>query len=487
MPRGSKANLSPAKPVAVVSDLARSTKLKPPFWAWGLPYFTIDNSETEYLISNPNSSTITGELHIYGKERRQCKELAVKRVRLAPNCTQTFKIRNLVPEQAGYSVLLMPLKVVGHILYYEHRGTAIAGGELGDGIETRPIRDFRIGRVIKPRPPAETYALGYRATPLLKSPIKGAVYVSNPWVWELTGGIAFYDQNCQIAKRYSLKIPPHCTGTYEFPKNKYGYACVSISHAAIINVLHFDTLQKRLAAAELVGPSHKSDCRTRTSSAGKRILMDYTHGCRPGNLGDWTDYESMLVAAGYPVSHHTAATVTLATLKRYDAFVVVAARSVYSESEKEAISRFVAEGGGLLIVTDIGNDPCSAPTRELLNYFSTSDYNNCVMDSVHNRGGDPTAAVFDYERNFVPHVITQGLKVVTVGGTCTLSAKVWNEIIVTDANTSPPEHAVAIERPYDKGRIVATGDSDAWSNRLLGLMQNAGYAGKTIQWLLKEI
>lgn len=455
--------------------LADRLEVTRPREAFALPYFTRNGGDTEYLISNPTASVVSGTLAVFGKSCKVVKKIDVK---LKPNCTQSVRFQPIVPDQAGHAVLVADGKLVVHILYMSGRGLVVEGGELAGSDNL-----FQWMRTEKSR----TYAFGYRALALGHDKLGGSIFVSNPHATVLSGVIVFFDQNCRAVQRKGFRIRPGCTQEFKFPIGRFGYGRVRVSNQAVINVLHFTASSAGLAAAELVGESNLIDVPAEPKP-GKRILFDDTHQCRPGAVGDWTDYEAALNAAGYSVAHYTAATVTLSALQAYDVFVIAMARLSYSAAEKTAISSYVNQGGGLMIVQDFGNAPWSGPTREMLNLFGANDDNNIAIDTTHNDNNNSTTIVFDYQRNFHAHPIVNGWKYFNVGAVATLSGGTgWATIAETDDDSTPVRRPVLLGRAFGQGRVVAFGDSNTWANHMLMQRENKLFGIRCAEWLLLQI
>jgi hypothetical protein len=107
--------------------MADGFEASPPRKAFALPYFTRNAGDTEYLISNPTTGTVTGTLAIFDKSCKIAKEIDVK---LKPNCTQSIRFQPIVPDNAGHSVLIADGQLIVHILYLTGRGLVVEGGEL---------------------------------------------------------------------------------------------------------------------------------------------------------------------------------------------------------------------------------------------------------------------------------------------------------------------------------------------------------------------
>jgi hypothetical protein len=458
------------------NELAGKLMLLRPQRAYAIPYYTLDGNDTEYLISNPNNQVTQITLVIFGLK---CEIVKREEITLKPNCTQTVRLRSIVAENAGQAILVSSLEIIAHILYLSEKSVAVTGGELAgsDNLFSWPRREQ-----------SRTYGFGYRAKAILGDSVMGSVFVSNPHQTAITGSIVFYNQKCSPTKPKSITIKPGCTVEYKFPKESYGYGRIQVSNQAVINVLHFAGHSKAVAAAELLDESNKLTVPSIDPKPKSKILFDDTHSCRPGATNDWTDYEKALTNVGFSVAHYTASVVTLVALKKYDVFVIVTPRLSYTSAEKKAISDFVNQGGGLLIVQDFGNAPWSVPTREILNYFGANDDNNIIDDPTNNMGnGQIDDVIFDYQRNFFGHPITDGWKSFHVDAATSLFGKGWDDIVETDDDSNPSRRPVLIARSFGEGRIVAFGDSNTWANHLIGNLENEKFGIRCAEWLLFRI
>jgi hypothetical protein len=444
-------------------------------FVYPLPYHTRGGGDTEYLISNPGVGVIAAALWVFGKNCKLIKRLTFK---LSPHCTRSIRLRPIVPEHAGHCILVANTPPVIHLVYYRANDVAlVAAAQAG--------RDNLLAW--RPGEPSRTYGFGYRALPLGHDSLGGSVFVSNPNGAVLSGAIAFFDQACKQLVRKLLRIPSGCTAEFRFPPGRFGYGTVTVALPAAINVLHFAASSHGVASAELIGEADRVP--VAPPRPRSRILFDDTHGCRPGVVGDWTQYEAALVAAGYTVTHFTQAPVTLAALHRHDVFIVAMVRSAYTAPEKQAINDFVAGGGGLLVVQDFGNAPWSAPTREILNLVGANDDNNFMQDPTNCfTPGQTDDVVFDYQRNFHSHPIVNGLKYFHVDAAASLSgSSEWVTIAETDDDSTPARRPALIARSLGAGRVVAFGDSNTWADQLIGNLENKRFGVRCAEWLLYRI
>jgi hypothetical protein len=458
-------------------SLAAPIVLSSPKLVYALPYYTRAGVDTEYLVSNPNPAPISGTLAVVGRDCRVVKQI---RFRLAPSCTQSFRLRPIVPDHAGHSLLVSDGPVIPHLLYYQDAQLLLVGGELANRGNVLAGKDAERSR---------TYGFGYRAAGLGSTPVAGSLFTSNPLATPLSGTLVFYDQRCREAARARFRMKPGCTREFPFPAGRFGYGLIQVSQQAVLNVLHTAPSPRRLAAALLLGEGDRVDAPVEPPQRRRRVLFDDTHACRPGAVGDWTQYEAALAAAGCIVAHHGAAPVTLAALQQHDAFVVASPRAPYTAAEKQAMVDFVSAGGGVLVVQDFGNAPWSVPTREILNLFGTSDDNNFAQDPTNCfTPGQFDDVVFDEARNFHPHPIVTGVTSFHVDAAASLSSGPgWTTVAETDDDSTPARRPMLGARSLGSGRVVAFGDSNTWADHLIGNLDNRRLGVRCVEWLLFRI
>ncbi len=86
----------------------------------------------------------------------------------------------------------------------------------------------------------------------------------------------------------------------------------------------------------------------------KYVLFDQTHGT--DWIGDYNLWIQDLAARGYIVDSLYTSPITLATLEKYNVFVIPQAYVYYSTDELSAIQSYVFNGGGLLVIGDDNPD-----------------------------------------------------------------------------------------------------------------------------------
>jgi hypothetical protein len=457
--------------------LADGLVAAPMIRVYAVPYYTRNGSDTEYLISNANPTAVDVEVVVFGRDCR-----IRKRVKLViqASCTANVRLRPIVPDHASFcGVICRQGEVIIHILYLRAGNSSIVGGELA-GRDN--LYDWK-------KEASRTYGFGYRTQPAGSDPATGALFVSNPHGTTLTGQLVYYGQSCKPVGKHRVTVKPGCTLEYPFPRNDYGFGLITVSRQPVLNVLHFTASTRGLAAAELLGEANRVTVPSEPPQRRSKVLFDFTHGCRAGLVGDWIEFEAALVAAGYPVAHHTAPTVTLAALQKHHVFVMAMVRVSYTAAEKQAIVDFVNAGGSVLVVQDFGNAPWSVPTRDILNLFGANDDNNVVDDPTNAfTPGQGSHAIFDAQRNFLAHPIVTGLQSFHVNAAASLSGDpAWSTVVETDDDSMPSRRPVVIARAFGGGRVVAFGDSNTWADHAIADLENRRFGVRTIEWLLFRI
>jgi hypothetical protein len=96
---------------------------------------------------------------------------------------------------------------------------------------------------------------------------------------------------------------------------------------------------------------------TQASSGKRRILFDLTKHEAAGNSdwridGGYSDWADALKKLGYEVSSLTGESVRSSDLNGAGVLVIPEPQNPFSDTERSAISSFVANGGGLLMISD---------------------------------------------------------------------------------------------------------------------------------------
>lgn len=448
---------------------------------YALPYYTRLGSDTEYLICNPGPVPVQGSLTVYGPECRPVGEPVS--VRLDPNCTQSVRLRPIVPDHAGHAILDVSRPVVVGIVYLREGDATVVGNALAG-------RSALVG--MPTRPAAKTYGFGYRTFPLGPDTLEASLFVSNPNPASLSGQLMIYGERCELLDQQQIGVRPGCTREYRLPAGHYGFGRIRVLAPAVLNLLHFSANAGGLTGAELLNEDIEVP---EPPPPGAGILIDDTHGCHSQpTVDDLTVWESALASNGITVSHLSASPLTAAALQPYRALAVIVPLVAYDPAEVQVIFDFVNAGGGLLVAQDWGIDPSfgsqpwSGPTRSVMGAFGLTDDSNIAMDLTHNEAGDPFEIRFEAGRNFGPHPVVAGLTAISVAATCTLSGGgTWAAPVATDLDTRPPSRPVVMERDVGAGRVLVLGDSNILSSPTIGANENQTFAVRCAQRVLFSI
>ena len=166
---------------------------------YALPYYTRDGCDTEYLISNPGPLPVVGSPNVYGPECRPIAE--PMRVDVGPNCTQSVRLRAIVPEHAGHAILDVNRAVLVGQLYYRKEGETLVGNALAG-------RSALLGR---PDAAPATYDFTYRTMPFGADTLEATLFVSSPNSLTLVGEVKAYGEKCELVARHRVHVRPGCT------------------------------------------------------------------------------------------------------------------------------------------------------------------------------------------------------------------------------------------------------------------------------------
>ena len=211
------------------------------------------------------------------------------------------------------------------------------------------------------------------------------------------------------------------------------------------------------------------DLKASQSTSGGNILWDITHGVYSYEpSGNFSLLTGLLNSAGYNVMT-TDAGVDNVDLSTYDILVICegsAKISSYTTSEIDAISQFVNQGGGLLILGD--NASCS------------NENINPLAEEFGISLGLSTIEPYDlYFSNFTSLEIFEGINEIYYRAAGEISASAPAEI---EAFTSNNEGVIASNVSHP-GRVLALGDINVWDNEYITNVDNQAFAENVFNWL----
>jgi hypothetical protein len=240
-------------------------------YGYVLPYYTIGDNDTEYLISNPSSDeTVRVRLTIMNIVCAPEKPLVRS---LRPRCTQGITVAGRTRDNAGMCTLAATKPVVIDILYHD-RSLAVlrACDPAQPGVMYPSLA----------RPTPSEYSFNYRAVEPSGDALHGSLFISNafgpgepgpeePESEVLKAGVVFYDRCCRQVNKVPIwvAVKRFCTDKIKFPSNCFGLAVATLSNRALLNVLYFDAKDVKspnIVAAHQIGEQHWAKL-----STGKRI------------------------------------------------------------------------------------------------------------------------------------------------------------------------------------------------------------------------
>jgi hypothetical protein len=198
-------------------------------------------------------------------------------------------------------------------------------------------------------------------------------------------------------------------------------------------------------------------------------------------------------------------------LEDAEVFVVVFPRREFDADEKNKISEFVKNGGGLFLIgewANIGGVAFSINT--LSDLFGVFFKNNRLTDydDKYQRSADIMKSVLGPGEmpfliklvDFKEHPVTKDITSIGYLAGCTLETKKENALVWTD-ETCFADHRidefrqiseekgpfiVAASLEVGKGRVVCIGDSSPFSNRFLDSEDNKRFGTQAIRWLAHD-
>ena len=228
-----------------------------------------------------------------------------------------------------------------------------------------------------------------------------------------------------------------------------------------------------------------------------RILFDDYHAkWKPSK--HLMDFQSELEKEGYNVGY-SEDRIDPSLLEEYDVFVVFIPSKYYHDNERNAITRFVENGGGLIIFGEHGqylDIAASNSLNKVSTMFGIRFNADVVLDSEKNREGEDCHPIIS---NFKRHPVTKGVKSIGYICGCSLTLEssattlaFGNLSTTTTADKQKGKDIVVLAvAESGKGRIVAVGDQDflvgpnspRYEEDFLSFMDNKKLALNMFEWV----
>ncbi|HUX97912.1 MAG TPA: hypothetical protein VMV49_00015 [Candidatus Deferrimicrobium sp.] len=221
---------------------------------------------------------------------------------------------------------------------------------------------------------------------------------------------------------------------------------------------------------------------------GIRICFDTTQNER-GKLNDnYTTFKELIEKKGYVVEANLEFPITFSQLSRYDVVIFACPdRSKIREFELGEIWKYVRNGGGLVIMGSSGGDKGRMTNlNDLCEKFGITYNNDQVFDDQHNYGIRNLAI----STVFVNHPITDGLELVIIPSSCSLTVtKKALGVVFTDDDAEPPDAPVLAVSEYGQGRVIVLGSYDAFRDGIragIQVIQHRILLENLIGWIVKD-
>ncbi|MHA1149224.1 MAG: hypothetical protein ACTSR8_13375 [Promethearchaeota archaeon] len=175
----------------------------------------------------------------------------------------------------------------------------------------------------------------------------------------------------------------------------------------------------------------------------------------------------------------------------------------FSRQEIKAIVDYIREGGSCLVLTEYGSDLLHKTNLNDLvgKYFGIFLEKDIIKET--NNINRNCSSILSIE-NFEKHRITDQLREVIIGGSCSLivnkfvdpllltSNSSWSEIF--DEHTlqpikeqNIPSYIIAACTEYGKGKVVVIGDIDILTNDFINRLDNRKFVLNVLEWLTEPV
>ena len=203
------------------------------------------------------------------------------------------------------------------------------------------------------------------------------------------------------------------------------------------------------------------------TSQGGRVLWDLTHGVHISYQpsGYYSTLVSVLSRKGYTIETTDAGILNI-DLNEYDVLVIClgsAWDSAYTTGEVTAITNFVENGGGLLIMGDNTGCPNSN-----INPVSQAFGTTCGIGEIA-----------DTISNLALHPIFEGVNQFETACAAEIDGVFPSEEVAWDVS----DRAAVTAATYRCGKVVTTGDINLWDNSYISNADNQLFAENTFDWL----
>jgi predicted nucleic-acid-binding protein len=217
-----------------------------------------------------------------------------------------------------------------------------------------------------------------------------------------------------------------------------------------------------------------------------QIAFDEAHKPRGRISGNFSELKKFLESEGFVCQIFMEFPITRQNLSFYDILVIPCPdNSLYSEDEIKAISTWVKEdGGGLVMLNHAGGDKGRRTNlSELGEKFGMSFENDQVLDKVNNFGLENLPEISSF---IPPHPITEGLESICFRAGCSLSAFGAISVVSSSEEAEPFSSALIVATEIGEGKVVGCGSYEIFRDKIMGGFQTMGHeklASNIFSWL----
>jgi hypothetical protein len=238
----------------------------------------------------------------------------------------------------------------------------------------------------------------------------------------------------------------------------------------------------------------------------RTILFDLCHN-EMLNIEEeeFSDFASLLKHLNLKIKRNETDIITQKILQNVDILVIGNPIDDYfSNIEIKTILDYVRVGGNLLILSEYGADYLQKTnlndiTGKNLGFFFEK---NLIKEKKENKDSS-----IIHIRHFERNEITNGLREIIIGGTCSLflnkaarpllktnEKNVWSEVFSSTMESwikeKEQQQVIAAFTEYGQGKVVVMGDIDIFTNDTaigINVFDNHHFIQNTINWLLKPV
>ncbi len=239
----------------------------------------------------------------------------------------------------------------------------------------------------------------------------------------------------------------------------------------------------------------------------KTVLLDLSHN-EMLNIQEeeFSDFFELMKSLNLKIKINENKNITEKQLQNIDILIIGnPIDNYFSSIEIKSIVDFVREGGNLLLISEYGADYLQKTNLNDISrkYFGISFQKNIVKKSNKiNQNCDTILTIQDFK----DHLATTQLRDIILGGSCSLlinknaeplffSKESWTEVYNDLENKWSKEEdhqqqIMAASTEYGRGKLVALGDIDIFSNDLnigLNRLDNRKFIVNIFNWFLKPV